>query len=859
MAVNPITSDDLTINLSELLKLSVTDRVQAAKDPDVSQSLMSALTPIQMAKAFPDYYRKELPDISNFVLGGRYTGPFDQRGGGDYGTQRGRYGGSASLDSTVPRLPGKVAEKSKVDRILEKAHIFGTPTGKAGVTSAIKDRRGFIVSTADTSLTPNQRALLDTIAVGNPIKDKNYWESPGYNTIVGGGTFDNFSDHPRVFGTSASTAAGRYQFTKTTWDDVVSRYNKQNPDNPITDFNPMNQDRAALFLAEERYRNNTGRNLSDDLANPPENMGELIKVGLGQGPKNLTWEIFTMKSSEETGEAFQTNLMRNQGFLEQEIEAEAKKKEGINQQIAATPELMENFKGDEIVQKYFADNPEMANKVQEAINAGTLSIDDVSNIVKEKKVDSAVSATLDNVITSTTFIDQGGGVRSLPIPPDIKEKMIYAQERSGIAKVVSVSSGQIPWEEAEAMGAVVDPRTKNWVLPDGRVVGTGAKERHSTDVGAADLQFYDNAGNLLRYDDPRVLDYMKYAAAAGLTGIGAGTHEGEYMGPYKVHVGAGETGSWGGADNLIDQQISAGIAMGPDDHNSWREQKLAENKDTTIAETATATPAGGKTMLISAGTNDWGNEDGETTYNNLTEMAKQAQAKGYTPVIIAPVGTGKFQKVNDAANRAAADLGLKVEQPQEYDNDGYHPTQKEAQRIASLYPGATVVGDSIANRIGTYTKDGQTIATDGIQSGAILEKMNKEVAAAPAPVEQIPTYQFGGTPTLQDDEDLTAIGPDGKPRFKFNSGEGLYVKPEANEYADNKIDELSDKLDQMAQSQQPERKQQKPVSRSGPPENWAEKVAAAYRSAGSQQRAFNRAQFRSEGRHVGDRGSPNIS
>jgi hypothetical protein len=123
--------------------------------------------------------------------------------------------------------------------------------------------------------------------------------------------------------------------------------------------------------------------------------------------------------------------------------------------------------------------------------------------------------------------------------------------------------------------------------------------------------------------------------------------------------------------------------------------------------------------------------------------------------------------------------------------------------------------------------------------------------------EEVPAYQYGGSPNIQDDEDLMAVGPDGKPRFKFNSGEGLYVKPEANEYADDKVDELSDRLDKMSEAKS--QRNELPSNAPKAPNNWADKVAAAYRSPGSQQRAFNRAQFRSEGRHVGDRGSPNIA
>lgn len=858
MAVNPITSDDLTIDLTELMKLSVSDRVQAAAtDSSFVQALMESLTPIQMAKAFPDYYRKELPDISNFILANRYldkvsAGRFDQRGGGNYGTQQNMYGGGdATLDQTVPRLPGQQSEveKSKVQQILDKAGITGTATGKTGVTSAIKDEKGYIISTADTSLSPAQRALLDTIAVGDPTKDKNYWESPTYNTKVFGGEFESFADHPRQARIKGSNAAGRYQFLESTWDDVVNRYNKKNPNNPITDFSPINQDRAALFLAEERYRNNTGRDLNADLANPPENMGELIKVGLGRGPVNLTWEIFTQKTAEEAGNAFDANLARNQGYREQEIEAEAKKKEGIDKQITATPELIEQFKGDETVQKYFVENPEMANKVQEAINAGRVSVDDISTIVQKKKIDSAITASIDGVISSPNFIDQGGGVRNLPIPQDIKEKMIYAQERSGIAKVVSVSSGQIPWEEAEAMGAVIDS-DKNWVLPDGRIVGKGAKHRHGTDVGAGDLQFYDQEGNILSIYDPRVLDYMKYAAAAGLTGIGAG--EG-YMGQNTVHIGAGETGSWGGEDAIIDQQIAAGIALGSGDHLSWREQKIAAQKETTVAETAVADTSTTSRLFIgdsiAQGMRDVAKGEGTTQVGRkphevLSDMEKLGADHFKGKEVILSTGLSNNTQDLESVRKQMEFLkqsGAKVKiAGMSNSREDLAPGNQQLQGLASEY-GYDFMGGYDAGKDKVHPTD-----------------YSAYLASANPVKEEIPKYQFGGTPSLQDDEDLTAVGPDGKPRFKFNSGEGLYVKPEANEYADDKIKELSDRIDTMSQNQQQVKKPEMITSNQSDP-SWANKVASAYRPSGSQQRAFNRAQFRSEGRHVGDRGSPNIA
>jgi hypothetical protein len=100
---NPITSDDLTIDFAALLDMSVSNRVQAAaSDNTFAQALMASLTPIQMAKAFPDYYRQELPDISNFILANRYLDEngkdaFDQQGGGDPGKDTAIYDGEKAI------------------------------------------------------------------------------------------------------------------------------------------------------------------------------------------------------------------------------------------------------------------------------------------------------------------------------------------------------------------------------------------------------------------------------------------------------------------------------------------------------------------------------------------------------------------------------------------------------------------------------------------------------------------------------------------------------------------------------------------------------------------------------------------
>lgn len=138
----------------------------------------------------------------------------------------------------------------------------GSPASSVAPTSssAAAPTSGSTAQAVNTTLSPSQKALLDTIA-GT--------ESPGYNVIYGGKRFDSYADHPRVavpIGSGPNTgktssAAGRYQFLGSTWDAQAKKLG-------LTDFSPANQDLAAWDLAATTYAAKTGRDLNADLNDP---------------------------------------------------------------------------------------------------------------------------------------------------------------------------------------------------------------------------------------------------------------------------------------------------------------------------------------------------------------------------------------------------------------------------------------------------------------------------------------------------------------------------------------------------------------------------------------------------------------
>ncbi len=93
---------------------------------------------------------------------------------------------------------------------------------------------------------PHVAAFLDMLAHAE-IGERLLRESDdGYDVLVGGKRFETYARHPNIlvhlprWGIS-STAAGRYQFLRRTWDDLTEQLR-------LRDFSPEAQDRGAVRM-----------------------------------------------------------------------------------------------------------------------------------------------------------------------------------------------------------------------------------------------------------------------------------------------------------------------------------------------------------------------------------------------------------------------------------------------------------------------------------------------------------------------------------------------------------------------------------------------------------------------------------
>jgi muramidase (phage lysozyme) len=129
---------------------------------------------------------------------------------------------------------------------------------------------------AATGLSHDQYALLSVISET---------ESPSYDLMNGGQRIKDYAAHPGFVGAGGTTTAtGRYQFVKGTWEWAASALG-------LKDFSPASQDRAAAWLAQVNYHTKTGRDLARDIQD-----GNYAKI---RHELETTWEGLKTISDEE--------------------------------------------------------------------------------------------------------------------------------------------------------------------------------------------------------------------------------------------------------------------------------------------------------------------------------------------------------------------------------------------------------------------------------------------------------------------------------------------------------------------------------------------------------------------------------
>jgi muramidase (phage lysozyme) len=97
-------------------------------------------------------------------------------------------------------------------------------------------------------MSPNLKAFLDMIAVSEIGKKLLRESDNGYNVLVGGTLFHEYTDHPRTVvrlrPNLSSSAAGRYQVLMRYFDAYKQQLG-------LPDFSPTSQDKIAVQMIRE--------------------------------------------------------------------------------------------------------------------------------------------------------------------------------------------------------------------------------------------------------------------------------------------------------------------------------------------------------------------------------------------------------------------------------------------------------------------------------------------------------------------------------------------------------------------------------------------------------------------------------
>lgn len=826
MAENPITSDSLTINFADLMRIPVSDRaILAQQSPQVTNSLIATLSPIQIAKAFPDYYRKELPDISNFILANRYLddkgkGAFTQQGGGEQGTRpTAYYGGEVKLS---PEAQPKPVPPSTVERIMKEAGIAQTVDTSKGATPEITKQYLLDAMNKQNVNDPEIRSALAAVVQGEtgfiPRSEDSYAGSSASRireVFRRTGKFDGMSDDE----------------INNLKKDPVAFFNKvyggRLGNDPNEGYKYRGRGMIQLTGKENyaRYGNLIGIDLvnNPDLANDPKIAAQIsvayIKDRYDSAPgPNKKEKVFRAVGAAVSGteeiknSSFQTFMNSGefapgkQANIEEQAAAAVDEMKGPAA-LAVSPDLQDFINSDPEMKEKFGKDSRLASQLQKAVDDGKITIDRMKTIVSEAKTTAEAIKNVSGEISEDPYEfwksrnPRGAsfvGADGKPISRELLTTTMMA---------VKKFEAENPGKRVEVYGRRGGVRQTSETTKSQHLLG------HALDMAIYEID--PQTGKTIDMGGSNDGNYPNFPDhGGGLSGTV------EASGLYDQLQENVELARIYKAEIEGDQSYRYGVRSG----TFFPGKYSLDNMHTDIGGTLDASGLSNQ---------DYG-------YGNLLTGASEAllREKGIDPS--SPAGqelmTGILEKYG-GTKEGVVEAAVKAYAPK-----------------TNIVPAKELPSNSTADI------PASTEATPA--PNIVPQKDSKAPEELTSPVEgtSVPAFRTGGSPEVQDDENLTAVDADGKPKFKFNTGEGLYVKPEGNEYADKKMAELSDRIDQIDQqkSQQTDQPTRNINSnlKPEPDTKWRKNIANAVFSPGTQGRAFNRAKFRNEGWHWG-RSSPN--
>lgn len=852
MAVNPITSESLTIDYKSLMRIPIGNRVGgAATSSEFAQAIMSSLTPSQIAQAFPDYYRRQLPDISNFItsniqskLSGRGQS-WNQTGGGSQGYTTHGYDGPATLDPDA--RPGAPVKKGPPKITAGEFRAVESNPYLAGYVD--KTQRKITGKYATDELEPNNRRSLiknTYLAFRNQgFSDKQaralVAEVGRENSFVAGTLF---GEHPEP----GNKHKGRTNAGFLSWADTRR-----------TAFLEFMQSKGLLSEDGKTFSQ------TQDSLNA---MAEYVKLEMS-GDATAPISGGQLKAAK----AFLDNPDLDQqeagrvlaGYIGWDIAgAHHDAGKAIVRRDTHYEEINKILREDTITEETAV--PAEQPNAEEVVGRVAGEIQGINFVSADAIIDTSTES-YGNVIERQ---EEVAGVRKGKIQNDLKKSLSYAAEQAGDDQYkieIVVTSGGQRMEEAP---------------------GATGSHRHD-EGGAADFNGYlvDRKTNERIPLDPRKEEHIPYIKK--MTTEFSRVHKNAGVGalymddPTKIHFGGDDVSEHGGrargplayaGPEWFKNAHAEGIRLRTEDLKNdrnvlreWEEKKLAAFKEKEKQQDIDVTAVPESSIESSP---DFPYEDTPNSIrygylsDNEFEEYKQLEEKrlqGINSEEENAVLDKKLQQLNDkAVNQAASS--------EKYSNKSVKDLQKDfgdtSEQIDALWQYNAELGTSeLKDR--NYQQKNKELVTKKEELHFMINKkrLDEEKKTAQASVEQ----KFLGGNMYGVNEDLTIMDTKtGVPIAQVNNNERLIKQGSALQVTSAsklKADELNDMYDMSdrmteietgMEEQSQTQARQVPIPRvenkmMDEDKRWQETVANAQYEQGTQNRAFARVKFLPEGYH----------